>query len=200
MSARSSQASVASTSDSPEQATPTDSSARPTPIGEPSLPDTGPGFRSSAMSEMSQPKPYNWRLSEEQKQEATRRYEAGESCGVLALEYGVSRQSMWDVLRRRTTMRDRIEALPRVEDRSQIQAKRLRALRRYRSRAARIKVAQIRAVKERDRVCVKCGAEGTDVDHIIPVRKGGQTEMDNLQLLCNPCHIEKSRADFKGVS
>ncbi len=104
---------------------------------------------------------------------------------------------MWDVLRRRTVMRDRIEALPRVEDRSTIQAKRLRALRRYRSRATRIRAAQIRAVKERDQACVNCGDEGTDVDHIVPVRAGGQTTLDNLQLLCGPCHTDKSRQDWR---
>lgn len=142
-----------------------------------------------------------WRLTEAEKQEAVSHYQAGESCGRVAARFGVSRQSMWDVLHRRTEMRDRIAALPRVEDRSKIQAKRKRALERYRSRAARITRPQIRAVKARDTACVKCGAPGTDIDHIVPVRKGGQTEMDNLQLLCELCHIEKSRADYgEGVN
>jgi 5-methylcytosine-specific restriction protein A len=137
-----------------------------------------------------------WRLTEEQKQEATRFYEAGESIGAVANRYGVSRQSMHDVLKRRTEMRDRIAALPRKEP-TAIRTKRLRALRRYRARAARITRAQIRAVMERDVHCVACGALGTDIDHIRPVSEGGQTEMDNLQLLCHPCHIEKSRADWR---
>lgn len=160
-----------------------------------SLLDTGPESPVTTTSGKSQG--YNWRLTEKQKAEATRRYEAGESCGQIAKDYGVSRQGMWDIVRRRTQMRDRIEALPRVEDRSKLQAKRKAALERYRSRAKRITRAQIKAVRERDQVCVKCGEPGTDIDHIVPVRRGGQTEMDNLQLLCNPCHIEKSRADYR---
>lgn len=58
-----------------------------------------------------------WRLTEEQKEEAVSFYRAGESCGQVAKRFGLSRQGMWDVLRRRTEMRDRIEALPRVADR-----------------------------------------------------------------------------------
>lgn len=187
-------ASADSISGSSEQGSSRLGSVSQTPIANESSLDTGPESQSSLTFRKSQ-----WRLSEQQKQEATRRYEAGESCGPIATAYGVSRQSMWDVLRRRTQMRDRIAALPRVEDRSKIQAKRLAALRRYRSRAARITRAQIKAVKERDEVCVMCGAMGTDIDHITPVRKCGQTTLKNLQLLCNPCHIEKSRADYKEV-
>jgi len=48
---------------------------------------------------------HNWRLSEEQKVEATALYEKGLSLQGIAEMYGVSRQSMWDVLRRRTKMR-----------------------------------------------------------------------------------------------
>ena len=171
------------------------SASRTTTASE-SLQSIGPESLATETSGKSQG--YNWRLTEEQKAEAAKRYEAGESCGQIAKDYGVSRQSMWDVVRRRTQMRDRIEALPRVEDRSKLQAKRKAALERYRSRAKRITRAQIKAVRDRDQVCVKCGEQGTDIDHIVPVRKGGQTEMDNLQLLCNPCHIEKSRADYRG--
>ena len=137
-----------------------------------------------------------WRLTEAEKQEATRLYETGLSCGKVAERFGVSRQAMWDVLRRRTTMRDRIAALPRQPETAK-RRKRKEALRRYRSRAARITRAQERAVRARDRVCVMCGADGTDIDHVTPVAAGGQTEMENLQLLCEPCHIAKSRADWR---
>lgn len=141
------------------------------------------------------------KLTPEQVQESIRLYQEEQlSLGKIAKQMGVSRQSMHDLLKRRIKLRDRIEALPRVEDRSKIQEKRRAALKRYRERAKRITAAQIKEVWERDQVCVKCGAEGRDIDHILPVSQGGQTEMDNLQLLCKPCHINKSRQDWKGVS
>ena len=45
--------------------------------------------------------------------------------------------------------------------------------------------------------CQICGASSKDganlqVDHIIPVSKGGKTEMKNLQSLCSRCNIGKS--------
>lgn len=53
--------------------------------------------------------------------------------------------------------------------------------------------------------CQKCGATMLDgikleVDHIIPVSKGGKTNMSNLQTLCNRCNKGKSNKtedDFK---
>ena len=44
--------------------------------------------------------------------------------------------------------------------------------------------------------CVRCGATAEmgavlHVDHIIPVSKGGKTEMDNLQTLCEDCNLGK---------
>lgn len=47
------------------------------------------------------------KLTEEQVDESVRLYEQGLSCGAIAGYWDVSRQSMWDVLRRRTTMRQR---------------------------------------------------------------------------------------------
>lgn len=137
-----------------------------------------------------------WRLTEQQKVQATDLYERGASIGKIAAMFSVSRQSMWDVLRRRTEMRERIAALPRKEP-TAIRKKRLAALRRYRSRAMRITRAQIRAVLERDKVCRNCGGTAKDIDHIIPVSRGGPTELSNLQLLCRPCHHQKSRRDRK---
>jgi 5-methylcytosine-specific restriction endonuclease McrA len=47
--------------------------------------------------------------------------------------------------------------------------------------------------------CVKCGASPTkdketrlEVDHIIPVAKGGKNNMSNLQTLCQKCNLGKS--------
>lgn len=43
--------------------------------------------------------------------------------------------------------------------------------------------------------CQACGASGKDVelhvDHIIPVSKGGKTELSNLQTLCRDCNLGK---------
>lgn len=53
-------------------------------------------------------------------------------------------------------------------------------------------------VLKRDKFrCQVCGATQKDgvtlhVDHIIPVSKGGKTEMSNLQTLCSKCNIGKS--------
>lgn len=43
--------------------------------------------------------------------------------------------------------------------------------------------------------CFKCGAPATQVDHKIPVDKGGTDDDFNLQSLCKPCHSAKSVAD-----
>lgn len=45
--------------------------------------------------------------------------------------------------------------------------------------------------------CVLCGMSSKDgailhVDHIIPISKGGKTEMNNLRTLCEKCNIGKS--------
>ncbi len=45
------------------------------------------------------------KLTDEQVAESVRRYDAGESLQDLASSYNVSRQSMWDLLRRRTKLR-----------------------------------------------------------------------------------------------
>lgn len=53
------------------------------------------------------------------------------------------------------------------------------------------------AVMQRDQFrCVLCGATVDSgaklhVDHIIPVSKGGKTEMNNLRTLCDRCNLGK---------
>lgn len=48
-------------------------------------------------------------------------------------------------------------------------------------------------VYERDRNrCVKCGRRtNLEIDHIIPISRGGKTTLSNLQTLCHRCNVEK---------
>lgn len=50
------------------------------------------------------------------------------------------------------------------------------------------------AVYDRDKNrCVKCGSRSNlEIDHIIPISKGGKTEFSNLQTLCKNCNQKKS--------
>lgn len=54
--------------------------------------------------------------------------------------------------------------------------------------------------------CVICGATAQDgvklhVDHIIPVSKGGKTELNNLRTLCERCNLGKSnRYNINGIN
>ena len=49
-------------------------------------------------------------------------------------------------------------------------------------------------------LCVACDERGvvtmgTELDHIVPVFRGGSNEDSNLQWLCTECHREKTAAD-----
>lgn len=49
-------------------------------------------------------------------------------------------------------------------------------------------------------LCVMCDERGavtmgTELDHVVPVFRGGSNEDDNLQWLCTECHREKTAAD-----
>ncbi|RSV11654.1 HNH endonuclease, partial [Sphingomonas sp. ABOLF] len=40
--------------------------------------------------------------------------------------------------------------------------------------------------------CCDCGAEDRlECDHVVPVSKGGETTLENLQTLCKPCNARK---------
>lgn len=48
-------------------------------------------------------------------------------------------------------------------------------------------------IRDRDRwTCQTCGRPGSDVDHIVPLARGGSNDEANLQVLCVPCHQRKS--------
>jgi len=51
--------------------------------------------------------------------------------------------------------------------------------------------------KTKDHHCAECykdvKATKFEIDHIRPLALGGTNEIDNLQILCKPCHIEKTR-------
>lgn len=57
-------------------------------------------------------------------------------------------------------------------------------------------------VFERDGwLCVCCAADGrttvaTEVDHILPLHKGGTDDLENLQALCGECHARKTARDM----
>ena len=46
-------------------------------------------------------------------------------------------------------------------------------------------------------VCAACGSTSGpwDLDHVVPITDGGEWWGANLQLLCRPCHIEKTRRE-----
>jgi 5-methylcytosine-specific restriction endonuclease McrA len=60
----------------------------------------------------------------------------------------------------------------------------------YNSSARRIPPATRVLVIERDRACVKCGAQGEEIDHIA----GDSCDPGNLQLLCGVCHRAKTQS------
>ena len=58
-----------------------------------------------------------------------------------------------------------------------------------------------RILKRDNGLCVHCTAAGklteaTEVDHIIPLFKGGADSDDNKQCLCHACHSVKTARDL----
>lgn len=52
----------------------------------------------------------------------------------------------------------------------------------------------------RDPVCetVDCGRPASEVDHVLPLAKGGENDWENLQSLCHPCHSRKTATEDGG--
>lgn len=52
-----------------------------------------------------------------------------------------------------------------------------------------------RLMRQQDNTCVYCGfrrrATSMEIDHIIPVVRGGSNDESNLQVICRPCNLRK---------
>lgn len=49
-----------------------------------------------------------------------------------------------------------------------------------------------RILKKYNYKCVNCNAtEKLEIDHIIPVSRGGREDEDNMQVLCKKCNLKK---------
>jgi 5-methylcytosine-specific restriction protein A len=71
-----------------------------------------------------------------------------------------------------------------------------------RLRGRRLVVRNARLLK-REPLCRRCLKKhdgrirpATQLDHVVPLAKGGRDTEDNLQPLCDPCHVEKTAEDF----
>jgi hypothetical protein len=73
---------------------------------------------------------------------------------------------------------------------------------RKRSPLSRTKVIQVMLKSEGK--CVACGSQNElQVDHIIPHSRGGSDKLENLQMLCKKCNLDKrdkTMAEWKGAS
>ena len=54
---------------------------------------------------------------------------------------------------------------------------------------------------QKGRACCKCGSvDQLELDHIVPICKGGGGQwLDNYQILCRDCHIQKTKEDVKDI-
>ncbi len=68
---------------------------------------------------------------------------------------------------------------------------------RKRGRAGQRERAQVIAEEPLCRACLKHGIESPteEVDHIVPLSRGGSDTRANKQGLCVPCHAAKTRAE-----
>lgn len=77
-------------------------------------------------------------------------------------------------------------------------AKRREAIARGHNAARTLRATLNRAGEAR---CVQCDilylASAIDIDHVIPLAKGGEDVATNVQALCKACHKTKTRIDFQ---
>ena len=125
------------------------------------------------------------KLTPEQAVECVRMYESGLACGPIAEWAGVSRQSMWGLLKRRTTMRPRNrygKANPFYRGGSKADAHVHNLL----------EVAIKSGVLVRVLVCEQCGESGQMRDGRTKVQAHHDDYNKPLDVrwLCQPCHHE----------
>lgn len=54
-------------------------------------------------------------------------------------------------------------------------------------------IVRKRILERHGSICAHCGTtEKLEIDHIIPLSKGGREDEDNMQVLCRKCNREKS--------
>lgn len=46
-------------------------------------------------------------------------------------------------------------------------------------------------IAKSDPICIKCGIYDITMDHIVPLSRGGQNTVENLQWLCRSCNAKK---------
>lgn len=69
-----------------------------------------------------------------------------------------------------------------------------------RIRGRRLQQARARLIAD-DPLCKRCQDKGrirlgTQRDHIVALTNGGEDTPENTQLLCDPCHVEKTNEDM----
>ncbi len=54
-------------------------------------------------------------------------------------------------------------------------------------------------VHARDRACVRCGSADAhlEVHHVVPLGGGGSNRLENLELVCRPCHSRAHRREAR---
>ncbi len=48
--------------------------------------------------------------------------------------------------------------------------------------------------------CAMCAAKATQVDHVVPIARGGTHDRSNLRSLCASCHSRKTNREDRGLA
>lgn len=67
----------------------------------------------------------------------------------------------------------------------------------YDERSRRLAISERTAIFARDKsLCQICGQPGTQIDHI----SGSSNDPQNLQVICDPCHRQKTKSGFLPIN